>query len=162
MIQKNPRYAKIGVFAVVHATYWGQFEGLYDNIMKYHSDFIDQVRKNKVDDVLECYNTVTEAEIQEKIRVIDPEFDMPDPVLDQVTTRLTDEDKYQAAKSAVALDKFVEKYNLTGLVYYYEGGAESLHRKIATTFIVGNSILNAEGIPMCGEYDIKPVLQCLV
>ena len=34
--RKNPRYAKVGIFAVAHATYWGQFEGLYDNIMKYH------------------------------------------------------------------------------------------------------------------------------
>ena len=42
--RKNKRFARIGVFAVTHATYWGQFEGLYDNIMKYHSDFILQVR----------------------------------------------------------------------------------------------------------------------
>ena len=60
--------------------------------------------------------------------------------------KLTYEDKYQAAKTAVALDKFVEKYNLTGLAYYYEGRDDSLHRKVATTFIVGNSILNAQVI----------------
>ena len=73
----------------------------------------------EVDDVLELYKTVTEEEIQEKIVVIDREFDMPEPKSDPVTTKLTDEDKYQAAKTAVALDKFVEKYNLTGLAYYY-------------------------------------------
>ena len=116
----------------------------------------------EVDDVLELYNTVTEEEIQAKIKVIDEEFDMPEPKSDPVTSKLTDEDKYQAAKSAVALDKFVEKYNLTGLAYYYEGGAESLHRKVATTFIVGNSILNAQGIPMCGEYDIKTCIAMLI
>ena len=27
---------KIGTFAVAHATYWDQFPGLLDNIMKYH------------------------------------------------------------------------------------------------------------------------------
>ena len=116
----------------------------------------------EVDDVLEVYNTVTEEEIQAKIKVIDEEFDMPEPKSDPVTSKLTDEDKYQAAKSAVALDKFVEKYNLTGLAYYYEGGAESLHRKVATTFIVGNSILNSQGIPMCGEYDIKTCIAMLI
>ncbi len=116
----------------------------------------------EVDDVLEVYNTITEEEIQEKIKLIDEEFDMPEPKSDPVTSKLTDEDKYQAAKSAVALDKFVEKYNLTGLAYYYEGGAESLHRKVATTFIVGNSILNAQGIPMCGEYDIKTCIAMLI
>lgn len=116
----------------------------------------------EVDDVLELYNNVTEEEIQRKIKLIDEEFDMPEPKSDPVTTKLTDEDKYQAAKSAVALDKFVEKYNLTGLAYYYEGASESLHRKVATTFIVGNSILNAQGIPMCGEYDIKTCIAMLI
>lgn len=41
---------------------------------------------------------------------------MPEPKSDHVTSKLTYEDKYQAAKTAVALDKFVEKYNLTASV----------------------------------------------
>lgn len=116
----------------------------------------------EIDDVIEVYNTVTEEEIEEKIKVIDAEFDMPEPVSDPITSKLTDADKHQAAKSAAALDKFIEKYNLTGLAYYYEGGEDSLHRKVATTFIVGNSILNAEGVPMCGEYDIKTCIAMLI
>ena len=116
----------------------------------------------EVDDVITLYNQVTEDEIAEKIRLIDAEFDMPEPVSDPITSKLTDADKYQAAKSAVALDKFVEKYNLTGLAYYYEGSPDSLHRKVTTTFIVGNSILNAQGIPMCGEYDIKTCIAMLI
>ena len=116
----------------------------------------------EVDDVIELYNTVTEDEIKEKITVIDEEFDFPDPKSDPLTTKLTDADKYQAAKTAVSLDKLVDKYNLTGLAYYYEGGADSLHRKVATTFIVGYSILNAQGIPMCGEYDLKTCIAMLI
>ena len=38
---KNARTARIGIFAVAHATYWGQFEGLYENIMGYHKDFCE-------------------------------------------------------------------------------------------------------------------------
>lgn len=75
----------------------------------------------EVDQVISLYETVTEEEVQAKIRLIDEEFDMPEPVSDPVTSKLTEEDKYQAAKSAVALDKLVEKYHLTGLAYYYEG-----------------------------------------
>lgn len=326
--RKKERYAKIGIFAVAHATYWAQFDGLYDNIMKYHGDFVDKVKTNgvevvdfgmvdssekayetmqkisaanvdvlmcnmvtyatssvfapiirnadvpvilvalqplkgldyskastfmqlendnicsvpeftgvairmgkkvddviigtlyddeeadaeiakwcdiakvlnslkgariglmghvlesmydmhadptavsaafglhvpllEIDDVVEIYNKVTEEEIQAKIKVIDEEFEMPEPKSDPVTSKLTDEDKYQAAKSAVALDKFVEKYNLTGLAYYYEGLPDSISRKVATTFIVGNSILNAQGIPMCGEFDIKTCIAMLI
>lgn len=116
----------------------------------------------EVDDVLELYETVTEEEISAKIKVIDAEFDMPEPKSDPITSKLTDADKYQAAKSAVALDKLVEKFNLTGLAYYYEGRKDSLHQKVASTFIVGNSILNAQGIPMCGEYDIKTCIAMLI
>ncbi len=116
----------------------------------------------EVDDVIELYEQVTEEEIADKIAIIDREFDMPEPKSDPITSKLTDADKYQAAKTAVALDKLVEKYNLTGLAYYYEGKAESLHRKVATTFIVGNSILNAQGVPMCGEYDIKTCIAMLI
>lgn len=116
----------------------------------------------EVDNVIELYNTVTEEEIKEKSKLILDEFDTPDPVSDPVTVKLRDEDLYEAAKVAVALDKLVEKYHLTGLAYYYEGSADSIHRKVATNFIVGNSLLNAYGIPMCGEYDIKTCVAMLI
>ncbi|MBQ1183829.1 MAG: L-fucose/L-arabinose isomerase family protein [Clostridia bacterium] len=116
----------------------------------------------EVDDVIKLYNTVTEDEIQAKIAVIDAEFLMPEPKSDPVTMKLTDADKYQAAKSAVALDKLVEKYNLTGLAYYYEGLDNGKHREVSSTFIVGNSILNAQGVPMCGEFDIKTCVAMLI
>jgi len=116
----------------------------------------------EIDDVLELYCGVGEDEIEAKIRVIDTEFDQPEPKSDPITSKLTDEDKYEAAKCAVALDKFVEKHSLSGLAYYYEGKEGSLQRKVATGFIVGNSILNAEGIPMCGEYDIKTCIAMLI
>ena len=79
-----------------------------------------------------------------------------------LTVKLTDEDLYQAAKTAAALDRLVEKFKLTGLAYYYEGRDNTIQRLVASSFIVGNSILNAEGIPMCGEYDIKTCIAMLI
>ena len=116
----------------------------------------------EVDDLIACYNAVTVGEVEEKLSLIDREFDMPDPGSDPVTSKLTGADKEQAARSAAALDRFVEKYSLTGLAYYYEGAPDSLHRKVASTLIVGNSILNAKGVPMCGEYDIKTCIAMLI
>ena len=116
----------------------------------------------EIDDVVELYNDVKEEEIAEKCRVIDNEFDSPEPKSDPITSKLTDTDKYEAAKCSVALDKFVEKHSLSGLAYYYEGKEGSIQRKVATGFIVGNSILNAEGIPMCGEFDIKTCIAMLI
>lgn len=116
----------------------------------------------EVEDVIRLYNTVTEEEIKAKSELILREFDTPVPVSDPVTRKLTDADLRQAAHTAVALDKLVEEYNLTGLAYYYEGSPDSLQRTVATSFIVGNSILNAQGIPMCGEYDIKTCIAMLI
>lgn len=116
----------------------------------------------EVDDMVEVYDTVTEEEIRKKIAVIDAEFDMPEPKTDPLTARLTDADKYQAAKSAAALDKFVEKYHLSGLAYYYEGKEGTPQREVMSSLIVGNSILNAQGIPMCGEFDLKTCIAMLI
>ena len=116
----------------------------------------------EIDDIVRVYNTVTEEEIKAKEEVILKEFDTPDPISDPVTSKLTDADLRQAAKSSVALDKFIEKYNLTGLAYYYEGEEGSIQRTVASSLIVGNSILNAKGIPMCGEFDIKTCIAMLI
>jgi len=116
----------------------------------------------EVDDAVKLYNSVTEDEIITKMQVIDREFDMPDPKSDPITMKLTYEDKYQAAKSAVTLDKLVEHYKLTGLAYYYEGSEHSTHRVLMSTLAVGNSILNAQGIPACGEFDIKTCIAMLI
>ncbi len=116
----------------------------------------------EIDDAVALHETVTEEEIAEKSALILREFDTPDPKSDPVTRKLTEADLYQAAKSACALDKLVEKYRLTGLAYYYEGGADSQARRVATSFTVGNSILNAEGFPMCGEFDLKTCIAMLI
>jgi L-arabinose isomerase len=109
----------------------------------------------EIDYLVEICSAVTQDEIKDKIKLIQKEFDMPDPVSDPITKKLTDKDLYQAAKTAAGLDKFVQKYKLDGLAYHYEGLEGSLTRGVASSLIVGNSILNAQGIPMCGEYDIK-------
>jgi len=116
----------------------------------------------EIEDVVEVYESVTEEEIAAKSEIIKKEFDMPDPKSDPVTMKLTDADLHRAAKGACALDKFIEKYNLTGLAYYYEGRENTIQREVATSFIVGNSILNAQGIPMCGEFDLKTCIAMLI
>lgn len=116
----------------------------------------------EVDDVCRIYEEVTEAEIQEKRELILESFDMPDPVSDPLTMKLTEEDLYQASRTAAALEKFVTEYELTGLAYYYNGQPGSQVQKIVSSFIVGNSLLNAQGVPMCGEYDIKTCIAMFI
>ena len=116
----------------------------------------------EIEDAVRAYEEVTEEEIAQKMQLIREEFLMPDPVSDPITRKLTDEDFYQSAKSAAALDRFIKKYDLTGLAYYYEGKEASIQRRVATSFIAGNSILIGEGFPMCGEFDIKTCIAMLI
>lgn len=116
----------------------------------------------EIDDLLADYEKVTDGEIMEQIGKIETLFDMPDPGSDPVTKKLTREDLLQSARSAAALDRFVARFSLTGLAYYYGGQAGSPQREIASSLIVGNTLLQARGFPMCGEYDIKTCLAMLV
>lgn len=114
------------------------------------------------DDVVEEYAKVTSGEIEAKKTLILSEFETPDPKSDPVTSKLTEADLLKAAKAAVALDRLIERFRLDGLAYYYEGAEGSLAREVTSSFIVGNSILNAQGVPVCGEYDIKTCVAMLI
>lgn len=109
----------------------------------------------EVDDIIDVFEQVTEEEILKVKEIILASFDTPEPEHDPITTKLTEQDLQIAAKTAVTLQKFIEKHELTGLAYYYNGRENSLHQQIVSSFIVGNSMLNAQGVPMCGEFDIK-------
>ena len=86
----------------------------------------------------------------------------PRPVSDPWTEKLTDHDLDVAAKAAVALEKFIEKRNLDGFAYYYEGEEGSQTRELVTNFIVGNSLLTSAGFPMCGEFDLKNCIAMMI
>lgn len=116
----------------------------------------------EIDDVVKEYQKVTTAEIEAKKALILEEFDTPTPISDPVTMKLTDADLEKAAKGAAALDRLIDTFKLDGLAYYYEGQENTIQREVATSFIVGNSILNAQGIPMCGEFDIKTLIAMLI
>jgi L-arabinose isomerase len=100
--------------------------------------------------------------MKEKKELILREFDTPDSISDPITKKLTAKDLNKASQAAAALEKFVDQNKLTGLAYYYNGLPGSLHQDVVSSFIVGNSILNAEGIPMCGEYDIKTCIAMFI
>ncbi|HEY1109990.1 MAG TPA: L-fucose/L-arabinose isomerase family protein [Opitutaceae bacterium] len=118
--------------------------------------------QTEADDLLRCEREVTDAERAQKCDEILALFDTPDPKVDPVTRKLTDEDLQTAARVAVALDKFIAHHQLDGLAYYYEGAPGSTLRTLVTNLIVGNSLLTAAGFPMCGESDLKTCLAMLI
>ncbi len=116
----------------------------------------------EIDDLVACHQAVSAGEIASKKEEILSLFTTPDPGSDPLATRLTEPDLVQAARSAVALDKLVAEYDLDGLAYYYGGQPGSIQRQVAGSLVVGNSLLQARGIPMCGEFDIKTLVAMLI
>jgi len=114
------------------------------------------------DEIMPFYREPVVADVDTMKKRILEFFDTPDPVSDPWTEKLTDHDLDVAAKAAVALEKFIEKRNLDGFAYYYEGEEGSQTRELVTNFIVGNSLLTAAGFPMCGEFDLKNCIAMMI
>jgi len=120
------------------------------------------VVQTEADDLLRFERELGVTEIEAKRGEILSVFDTPDPGADPVTCKLTDEHLTDAARAAVALDRFVTHYALDGLAYYYEGEPGSPLHRLVTNLIVGNSLLTAAGFPMCGESDLKTCIAMLL
>ena len=147
----------------------GHFGHPIEAMLDMHSDstaftaaFGLHIVQTEVDDLVRLEKTVTEDEANAKSAQILAMFDTPEPQSDPLTRKLTGEDLYHAARMAVALDKFVDEFDLDGLAYYYKGEPGSATERAAASLIVGNSLLCAAGFPMCGESDLKTCVAMLI
>lgn len=116
------------------------------------------IKSCEANELVESYENVSNDEIEVAKANILSFFDTPDPVSDPISSKLNDDDLYIAARVFVALDNFVVKNKLSGLAYYYDGICGSLERQVLTNLAVGNSMLTAKNIPMCGESDVKTLI----
>ena len=147
----------------------GHFGHVLENMLDMHTDhtaltsaFGCHIVQTEPDDLLRHFRAVSDGDVEEKNRQVLALFDTPDPKSDPITQRLTEEDLDMASRVAVALERFVEEYELDGLAYYYEGEPDSLVRRLVTNLIVGNSLLTAAGFPMCGESDLKTCIAMMI
>ena len=147
----------------------GHFGHPIESMLDMHSDptaftaaFGMHVVQTEIDDLVRLEREVTEAEVAAKREEILGLFDTPDPGSDPLAVKLTETDLVAAARAAVALDRFVDKFDLDGLAYYYKGEPASETERLAASLIVGNSLLCAAGFPMCGESDLKTCVAMLI
>ncbi len=126
------------------------------------SFFGSHITECEANEIVTCFEKVTENEIQAASEIILGFFDTPDPVSDPISMKLQDEDLKIAAKVSVALQHFVEEKGLDGLAYYYDGPDDSVERMVMSNLIVGNSLLTSNGFPMCGESDLKTLIALMI
>ncbi|MFZ4582263.1 MAG: arabinose isomerase [Paludibacter sp.] len=120
------------------------------------------IKACEANEIVKEYELATVAEVDAEKQRILSFFDTPDPVSEPLSSKLSDDDLYTAARVSVALDNFVVKSKINGLAYYYESAEGSLERLVMSNFAVGNSLLTAKNIPMCGESDVKTLIALFI
>ncbi len=72
-----------------------------------------------------------------------------------ISPECTSEELSETARTSLALDRLVERYQLGSMAYYYKGTGNADNEITMSTVILGNSLLTGRGIPVAGEYEIK-------
>lgn len=147
-----------------HARF-GFLGGYYSGMLDMYSDLTMLQSQTGIDiEILEMsdLNTyleeVNDSDVSEKRKLIEDFFEISgDSPSDPIARKPTEEQMDWSARVAAAQEKMVRDRNLDSISYYYHG-REDYFEEIQSGFIVGFSLLNAEGITCAGEGDIKTAL----
>ena len=151
--------------ALQHARF-GFLGNNYSGMLDMYSDFtMLQAQTGIHVEILEmcdldrCLKAVTEEEVAGIRQEVEAFFEISgDSPSDPIAKRPTAEQLDWACRVAAAQRRLVKEYRLDALSYYYHGSDNNHYEQLQSGFIVGHSLLTANGIPCAGEGDIKTCL----
>jgi L-arabinose isomerase len=101
----------------------------------------------EVDELSALSAEAGEADIARRVNEFHATFDVqPDCPAEELR---------RAARTSIALDAFVARYDLDALAYYYKGTGVAANEDTMSSIILGTSLLTARHIPVAGEYEVK-------
>ena len=104
----------------------------------------------EVDELTEIAAQVESAAIESRVAQFIDMFDVqPDCPADELR---------RAARTSVALDRFVARHELDAMACYYKGSGVAANEDTMSSIILGTSLLTARHIPVAGEYEVKNAL----
>jgi L-arabinose isomerase len=101
----------------------------------------------EVDELSAMAAEVNDAEIDARVEEFFTVFD--------VQADCPAEELRRAARTSVALDRFVARHELDAMAYYYKGSGVAANEDTMGSIILGTSLLTARHIPVAGEYEVK-------
>ena len=104
----------------------------------------------EVDALSSLRNEMSEEEISARVEDMQSHF--------EVQSDCATNEMRRAAKTSVALDRLVERNELSSIAYFYNGSGDAANEDTMSSIILGTSLLTARGIPVAGEYEVKNVL----
>ncbi len=127
--------------------YYSGMLDIYTDLTLQYAYFGGHIEHIEVDELAAIIKDVTTIQIAEKLELIHASFD--------VQADCTETELARAAKTAVALEILVAKYQLGSIAYYYKGTGNEENENAISSIILGNSLLTANHVPVAGEYEIK-------
>jgi L-arabinose isomerase len=104
----------------------------------------------EVDELSSLVATISEADIVRRVEDFQSMF--------EVQPDCSSEELRRAARTSVALDAFVARYELDLMAYYYKGSGNAANENTMSSIILGTSLLTGRHIPVAGEYEVKNAL----
>lgn len=101
----------------------------------------------EVDELSSLRREVADAVIDKKLAELRSFF--------HIEANCSDAELRRAARTAAALDAFVEKNRLDLMAYYYKGTGISENEDAVSSVILGTSMLTGRNVPVAGEYEVK-------
>lgn len=145
-------------FGFLGNTYSGMLD-LYSDFTMFQAATASHLQVLEMCDLDRQLSLVTEEEVLDKRREIEEFFAITDEKsADPLAQKPTEEQLYDSARVTCAEERMAKEFDLDALVYYYHGAPGSHYEKLQSDFIVGNSLLTANGIPCAGEGDLKTCL----
>ena len=148
------------------AARFGFLGGNYSGMLDMYSDFAMLSAQAGIHvDILEMCDLnqrleqVTDDRVAEKLAEIYEMFEIAeDSPSDSRVRKPTDEQLSWSAKVAAAQAQMVKDFELDALAYYYHSVDGNPYEDLQSGFIVGHSLLTANGVPCAGEADLKTAL----
>ena len=127
--------------------YFGGMLDIYSDVTLQCAIFGTHVELLEVDELSALRREVAESAVRTRLGEFREEFDIqPDCAA---------ADLAEAARTSVALDRFVARHRLGSLAYYYSGTGVAENEATLTSIILGTSLLTGRGVPVAGEYEVK-------
>lgn len=126
--------------------YYSGMLDIYTDVTLQCAVFGNHIEIIEPDELSALRDEVAETEIDAKLAEFASVFEIDESCIPFELDR--------AARTAVALDKLVARYDLGSMAYYHKGTG-NVNADTMSSIILGNSLLTAKGIPVAGEYEVK-------
>jgi L-arabinose isomerase len=127
--------------------YYGGMLDIYTDLTRVSSVFGAHIEMLEVDELSRLRADVDDVALHDRVAEFHLHFD--------VQADCSQEELDGAARTSVALDRFVSAHDLQMLAYYYRGSGYAANEATMSSIILGTSLLTSRHIPVAGEYEVK-------